>query len=446
MRVLRGRRASWASLAALVALAGGAAFGSALSTSTWTTSSALQTTTLTQGCGQPLRSTPLLALTPTGTVEALDPTSLQVEATLTSSVDPDLGIAMRPELDVMYVTATGPGGSPAVWAVSISDCRGKPVTVEQDAELPSVSPDGGFLGFVTLDTQGRQTGVAIVRLGPRGVPAGPARRYAATTTPPALPISGLAVGRDDAVLAVWGGFVDPYLGSKRVTTGTLDPTTATSLAALTPVFDERGISVPVIPGRATNWKPEGWQSSPVYLSNGELLVGDGSQQISLPFTDTTPGVSGGGIRLIVRNTGSISSLAAGPDGSLVFVGSNGKLTMAIKAADLPFGPGASTPPAAPPAERTAPGTFTAVAWTDGPAAETTPLPKVFHIIEHLPNVVGLSLPAATIVLKNLELPVFVGKTIVDPTVPSNTVLAQDPASGTGVACQCIVALTVSSQN
>jgi len=74
------------------------------------------------------------------------------------------------------------------------------------------------------------------------------------------------------------------------------------------------------------------------------------------------------------------------------------------------------------------------------------MPKVFHIVDHLPSVVGLSLPAATTVLNNLELPVFVGKTLVDPTVPADTVLAQDPAPGTGVACQCSVALTVSSPN
>jgi hypothetical protein len=370
---------------------------------------------------------------------------LQVESTLARSVLPDLGIAVRPELDVMYVTTTGPNGEPAVWATSIADCHRRPMMVEQDAELPSVSPDGGYLGFVTRDGRGRQTGVGIVALGPGGVPAAPARRYPATSTPPPLPIRSIAVGRDDASLAVWGGFVDAYLGPRRPTTGTLDPATATSLFALTAVFDAEGISITPTPAQPFV-KPEDWQSSPVYLPNGELLVGDGSRQISLPYSERTPEFSGGGIRLIIRDSGPVTSLAAGQDGSLVFVGSDGRLTMAIKAVDLPFGPGASTPPAPPPAERTAAGRYTAVAWTEGPAAETTPLPSVFHIVYDLPNLVGLSLPAATSLLNSLDLPVFVAKTITDSTVPNNTVLAQDPAPGTTVACQCSVDLTVSGTN
>lgn len=400
----------------------------------------------TPHCGASLQPVPILALTASGAVDALDPTTLRVKATMARAASPDLGIAMRPELDVAYVTARGLDGLPAVWAMPIGQCHNRPVIVEQNAELPSVSPDGSDLGFVTLDSHGHQTGVAVVALTASGRPAGTARPYPATATPPPLSIDGLAVGRDDAALAVWGGFVDSYLGSKRITVGTLEPATATSLGSLTAVFDEEGISIPILPAGQPNYKPEDWQATPVYLPNGELLVNDGSRDISLPFTDTTPGESGGGIRFIVGSTGAIISLAAGENGSLVFLHSDGTLTMAIAAVDLPFGPGASTPPSAPPLERTAPGRFTAVAWTEGPAAENTSLPTVFHTIAHLPNVVNLSALAAATLLNGLGLPVFVAKTLPDHAVPSGTVLAQNPSAGIGVDCQCSVALTVSSNS
>jgi len=386
---------------------------------------------------------PILAIEPTGAVAALDPTSLTDEATLATSVIPNLGIAVRPELDLMYVTADDPDGELAVWAAPLTACHGHPKMVEQDAELPSVSPDGGFLGFVTLDAQGHQSGVGVVRLGPNGDLVGAVRRYPATSTPPPLPITGVAVGGQDATLAVWGGFVDPYLGPSHPTTGTLDPSTATSLAALTPVFDERGIS---IPARVAS-KPEDWQSSPVFLPAGELLAGDGSRLISLlAFAGAPPGSSGDGDRVIVRNSGPVISLASGEDGSLVFVSSHGRLTMAVNAVDLPFGPGAETPPEPPPAERTAPGHFTAVAWTEGPAAESTPLPRVYQMVNQLPNVVGLSLGAATSLLNGLDLPVMVlvNNTVVEGAPSTETVLAQSPPAGVGMGCQCSVGLTVSS--
>ena len=442
MRVLRGRSAAWASVTALVVLAGGAAAGSVLSTSTPTVH--LKDASFTSVCSLSVHPVPVFAVTPTGAVKALDPVTLQAEAILATSVIPDLGIAVRSQFDLMYVTATGSDGEPAIWAAPIGNCPGRPAIVEPDAELPSVSPDGGFLGFVTLDGQGTQTGVGIVGLGRQGEPIRPPRRYRATSVPPPLPITGIAVGRLDAILAVWGGFVDSYLGRNHPTVGTLDPLTATSLAALTPVFDAQGISVTPPPPGQPFQNPEAWQSSPVYLPNGELLVGDNSTDISLPFVDATPGVSGGGIRVIVRDTGAITSLAAGMDGSLVFVSSDGRLTMATNAVNLPFGPGARTPPPSPPAERTAPGRFTAVAWTEGPSAEHAPLPRVYYIVEHLPSVVGLSVAQATTVLSNLDLPAFVGRTVPNLTVPPDTVLAQDPSPGTTMACQCVVSLTVST--
>lgn len=396
----------------------------------------------TPHCGAWRKSPAVVALTASGTVEEIDPATLRVVAKVATSVFPRLGIAMRPELDLAYVAATGSDREPAVWAVPIEGCRSRSVIVEPDAELPSVSPDGNDLGFVTLDSRGRQTGIGVVALDADGRPAGVVRRYRAASTPPALSIRGLAVGRADSSVAVWGGFADPYLGSKRVTVGILDPATATSLAALRPVFDAEGVSVPAArPGE--NERPEDWQSAPVYFPNGDFLVNDRTSSISMPFTDTTPGVEGGGIREIVRHVGSLASLAAGGKGSVVFVGSNGKLTVAVGAINLPFGPAATSPPAAAPKEHSASGQFTAVAWTEGPSAEGTPLPPVFHTIAHLPSVVGFSEAEATTVMNNLGLPVDVARTSAASTVAAGTVLAQSPPAGFGVDCQCELGLTVS---
>jgi hypothetical protein len=400
--------------------------------------------TVEASCPAPVPARGLLADTAEGTVVAVDPASLHTSVVATH-VLADGGLAFRPQLDRAYVTSVGAEGRPAIWAISVSRCRHDRSLVEAGAELPSVSPDGGDLAFVMLDPGGRQTGVAIVGLGATGMPRGGIRRYRATSVPPPLPITGMAVGVGGAPLAVWGGAVDGYLGKAHPTVGTLDPPSTTSLASLRPVFDEEGISVPFL-GDRRNQGPEDWQSAPAYLANGELLVGDGDSAISMPFTDTTPGVSGGGIRVIVHGTGPIRSLAAGPNGSLAWVGTDRHLTVAPDAVDLPFGPQAEVPPRlSPPASRRVSGRFTSVAWAI-PPAEAPPAPAVFHLVAHLPSVVGLSLATATTTMTALALPVFVGHTEADPAVPPGTVLAQDPPAGTGVECQCSVALTVSSNH
>jgi hypothetical protein len=93
--------------------------------------------------------------------------------------------------------------------------------------------------------------------------------------------------------------------------------------------------------------------------------------ISMPFTDTTPGASGGGIRLIDSGGGPIESLAAGPDGSIAWVGTNHRLTLASDAIDLPFGPQAETVPRQSLIPtRTVPGRFTSVAWAIPPQRST----------------------------------------------------------------------------
>jgi hypothetical protein len=382
----------------------------------------------------------LVAVTVGGDLDALDPGTRR-STELASGLAPHGGVAVRPQLDLAYVTATGPDGRPAIWSVPLRGCQPQGSLVKPDAELPSVSPDGGYLGFVTLTRSGTQSGVAIVGLGDRGHPVGQARAYRATSTPPPLPIIGIAVGRQDAVLAVWGGSVDPYLGGKQPTVSTLDPSTARSLRALVPVFDGEGVSMMSAPA-SPQAKPEDWQAAPVYRPNGEFVVGDHGTAISMPFTTE----NGGGIRSIVSETGPLRSLAAGPNGALAWVEQGGGLVVAPDAIELPFGPGASTPPrtaAAPlfPAR----GRFTAVAWTEGTAAEHASLPHVFQDVPHLPSVVGLSTAEAAQVLDGLDLPVFISSTTVDtPGYPSGTVVAQDPPAGDGALCQCSITLTVSA--
>jgi beta-lactam-binding protein with PASTA domain len=68
------------------------------------------------------------------------------------------------------------------------------------------------------------------------------------------------------------------------------------------------------------------------------------------------------------------------------------------------------------------------------------------MVNHLPNLVGLSLGAATSVLNSLDLPVMVlvNNTVVEGAPSTETVVAQSPSAGIGMGCQCAVGLTVSS--
>jgi hypothetical protein len=378
-------------------------------------------------------------VTTAGDLDAVDPQTGRTTR-IASGIRPNGDVAVRPELDAAYVTATGPQGRPAVWSIPLAACHRTASMVEPDAELPSVSPDGGHLGFVTLNHRGLQTGVDIVDLSAGGRPVGAVRSFPSASVPPPLRITSVAVGRDDASLAVGGGVIDPYLGKPHPTVGTLTPSDATSLRDLVPVFDEAGISIPSVPA-GKQIRPEDWQSTPVFMPNGDFLVGDHSEGIAMPFSS---GPDGGGIRSIATGTGQLRSLAAGPNGGLAWVKSDGRLILSDNAVDLPFGPAADTPPrttAAP--QRVVSGTFTSVAWTEGPAAESTPLPSEFLGVAHLPSVLGLSISDATNVMAGLDLPVLVDHTEADPSTPAGTVVAQDPAAGDGVLCQCVVVLTVS---
>jgi hypothetical protein len=394
-------------------------------------------------CGHPPAAEDLTAETQSGEVVQIDSGTLMTRI-IAQGVLPFEGVTQRAGTDQLYVTARSSGGLPSVWEIPTSACRPHARLVEARAELSSVSPDGRYLGYVTIDGRGRQTGVSIVRLAGNGDPTGPAQQLDAAKVPPTLPIQGIAVGVDDRMLAVWGGFVDPYLGRNHPTVGTLVPAAARSLSSLSAVFDEEGISLPS--GSAQSMKsPEAWQAAPSYMANGDFLVWTLGGEIAMPFTDTTPGVGGGGIRNIQRVSGAVTSLAAGPSGSLAWVGPHGHLEIARGAIDLPFGPQATAVPTTSlPVVKRVKGTYSSVTWSTGTSPQATMPAPVYNIVDHLPSLVGLTAWKAQMVMAKLALPTFVGHTVDDHNVPPDTVLAQDPSAGTTIACQCAIALTVSA--
>ena len=409
----------------------------------------------TSSCSVRSSSPPILAVTTAGTLVTVDPQTLRTKLRITSLVDRNGGLAVGPNLDVAFVTAPGSDGLPAVWAVPLAACHRQPTMVARDAELPSISPDGGFIGYVTLNSRGEQTGIDVSRVDSFGRTAGRKSRFAAISVPPPLPIAGLAVGRDDSDLAVWGGFVDPYLGKRQPTVGTLDPALARSLGSLVAVFDGEGVSGGgPLPAGQSQGADKAWWTAPVYLPDGELLVGagNGGGGIEMPFSDTAPGVNGGGIREIASDATDEVSIAGGPNFDVAWVGSDGTLNLDSGAAFLPFGPAAVTEPSTPVLPSVAAGHFKVISWTVGRSAATTPLPPVFHVAQHLPNVVGMSEADAARVMNALELPVLIslGSSVVlspnqiTPSESAETVVSQNPPAGYGVACQCEVTLTVSS--
>jgi hypothetical protein len=165
--------------------------------------------TVEASCPAPASMSGLLADTVEGTVVAVDPTSLHTSVVATH-VLANGGVAVPPQLDRAYVTSQGTDGRPAIWAISVSGCRHDRSLVEAGAELPSVSPDGGHLAFVTLKPDGRQTGVAIVGVGATGMPTGGIREYRATSIPPPLPITGWPSGPK---VLPWPSGVEPSTGT-----------------------------------------------------------------------------------------------------------------------------------------------------------------------------------------------------------------------------------------
>lgn len=156
--------------------------------------------TATGSCGHHRAPRGLTAETRSGEVVQIDPSTLAIHTVATGAV-PYGGVAQRTAWKQLYVTAPGANGLPSIWEVPLATCRPRARLVETRAELPSVSPDGGYLGYVTVNGRGRQTGVSIVRLAENGEPAGDPQRLAAATVPPPLQIRGIAVGVSDRTLA-----------------------------------------------------------------------------------------------------------------------------------------------------------------------------------------------------------------------------------------------------
>ena len=152
------------------------------------------TTTATASCRQAAPTDALLAETRSGDVvqfgAGASSSHLVATGVLTSG-----GMALRAVDSELYVALPGPGGIPSIWEIPDVKCGTPARLVVPRAEMPSVSPDGNYLGYVTLDGSGRQTGVSIAKLLDNGRPAGSVRHLASDTVPPPLPIQGIAVGQ-----------------------------------------------------------------------------------------------------------------------------------------------------------------------------------------------------------------------------------------------------------
>lgn len=392
----------------------------------------------------------VLGLRRTGIVELVDARTGRVLGVIASGVDPLGGLAERESLRIAYVTAAGQDGRPAIWSIPLTS-GGRSEQVVADAELPSLSPDGGFLGYVTLDRAGRQDGVAITALDAVGLSTGATQRFASTTVPPPLPIAGVAVGRRDSLLAVWGGFLDPYLGQRQQTVGTLVPDAASSLAQMTALNDGSGLlsigpGPPPAGSHVPFSAPKWHHTAPVYEPDGLLLVGSPGRGITVDDANANsstdekifpaPGLAPGHL--------SVVFLAYGPDADLAFETPTGELEVVPRGANLPYGPAVNPDawmPDPPPTMAIGNG-FTAVAWTPGPSARSTPPPKPWNGLDHVPDLVGMTLARATRLLISLRVPEQVS-TVPSATVPKGIVVAQSPPYPDGMACQCAVVLRVS---
>lgn len=438
-----------------LAIALGTAFGAVLTacgTGVFTASSSLAVLVAAQHRSIPAERD-LIALRRSGVVELIDADSHRVAAVLATGADPAGGVSISPSLEFAFVTARGRDGLPAVWALPLGSSEGRAIEAVPDAELPAVSPDGGYLGYVMLDGSGTQEGVAITVLDAGGLPVGRPQRFRASSVPPPFPITGIAVGRRDAQLAVWGGFVDKYLGAHQPTVGTLTPSTSTSLRQLTGVCDPVlgglvGGPLPIQEGATTTTEGPHFVgcSAPIYEPDGYLMYGDQVGAVDMPFGQDSGGIDGGGVRIVYpgvgRDTVPLQSLAFGPGSSIAFVTSQGDLDVVPAGAYLPYGPGAENmPPPTPSAVPVGSG-FTAVAWTPGPSAAKTPLPRLYSVVPHLPDLIGMTERRADSILAVLFLPVTV--TIVTSDKPTGIVTGQNPPPGDGEACQCGVTLNVSA--
>lgn len=404
----------------------------------------------TSTCVTSMVGPPIVALTRAGVLAVVTPMTLRQTATIATDVAADGALAVVPGSRVVLLTRRGPGGQSAVFSVAVGGCRHTPHLVVAHAELPSVSPDGRFVGWVALDAEGRQRAVAIAALAPDAMPEGQVHLYRATSLPPPLPIRALAIAPDDATLAVWGGFRTGCPAQRRPTTGTLDPAKARTLGALVKRCEP--IAPSVLPFGAASTRPPtaktfspGWTSAPLYLANGEFIEAGDTGTPEMPFTNQVG--SGGGVRYLgpfgAQHRPEIVSMAAGSDDSVAWVTQTGTLELEPKAFDFPFGPATKGDIVSPGPLRTA-HTLPLLAWV-GWTAETSPqattAPPRFHFVSRLPNVVGLTDADAAALLNGDGIPFFVTHYTLKPGAVPGTVLTETPPAGYGIACTCALKLT-----
>lgn len=376
----------------------------------------------------------LTALSASGRVVVVDAASGKVAGVLATGAAPRGGLALDRRGVGVFVTGRGADGLPSVWSLR---CDGEATEVAGNAELPALSSDGAVLGWVTLDASGRQSGVAIATLGSDDRVGRP-RMLRSPAVPPAAPIREIALGPHGDELAVWGGLITRGLGGGRITTtSSLAVRRARSLATLEPINTSQFSIVRPLPRRL---HPAGTRAA-VYLPSGLMLLAAGRTGIEEPFTVKTSGEQGGGVRSIVRGTGRVESLAAGPGGGVAWVTSSERLETTPAAWDLPFGwaDGPYTPPQA----TVVVGRWRAVAWTAGSGRLARAVPPVFAPVV-LPDVVGMNEHAAVQVLDKLVVPSYVASVAPDLAVPPDTVTSESPPAGTNMACECAVSLSVSS--
>jgi hypothetical protein len=376
----------------------------------------------------------IVALRADGAVVTVDAISGRLTSVLATGADPRGGIMENPQETAILVTAVSSHGCPSIWELSLGQAGKDPAMIVPKAELPSLSPDGRSLGYVTLDGDCRQTGVAVAPVDLTGRLAGPARRLPLIDVPPPLPITSVAVAPDGTAMALGGGLVDSYLGPRQPTVEVIDPGDAEPIAHARMLADGQGASGPP-PAAGQSVTPPRWSyDSPLYAPDGSLLVATGAS-ISV-YWSTSMSLT---IQALVKNTGPVESMTIGPGGQLAFVDGSGRIELAPSGGTLPVS--AEDYSTLPSPFHTLGAGYRSVAWTPGVSAvSATPRP-VFSGKVTVPDVIGLTQAEASRRLASVPLPVVV-EGMPSSTARAGTVVAENPPPGSVMGCQCTVVLKV----
>jgi hypothetical protein len=265
------------------------------------------------------------------------------------------GIAEAPDRQALFFT-TGQerGYCPAIELQSLVDSS-VPMTVVPDAELPSVSPDGSFLAFVTTNDACVQDGVGLVRIDATGAPEGDVHSFLAPQAPMPMPITGVTVSRGGGEIAFAGGLTDPYLGPHAATVFVLDDSGDTSFESARHLADgSLGVPISFASVPTTHLAFE----APAFTPNGILLV-TSSAHVSALFSEPT-GLS---VETVVSGALPIECVALGPGADIALVNSAGSLLVAAHSGWFAVSP-LSRPTTVPTMKEVGDG-YTAVAWTPG---------------------------------------------------------------------------------